>query len=46
MSGSDAVAKVTAGADVVQLYTGFIYNGPDLVGECARAIAEEFANAE
>jgi len=46
MSGSDAVAKIAAGADVVQLYTGFIYNGPDLVGDCARAIAEEYANAD
>lgn len=46
MSGADAVAKVAAGADVVQLYTGFIYNGPDLVGDCARSIAEEYENVE
>lgn len=46
MRGEDAVEKVHAGADVVQLYTGFIYNGPDLVGECARSIAKEFANVE
>jgi len=46
MSGDDGVAKVAAGADVVQLYTGFIYNGPDLVSDCARAIAEEFANVD
>jgi len=45
MTGNDALAKVSAGADVVQLYTGFIYNGPDLVGDCARKIAEEYANA-
>ncbi|MFO7762858.1 MAG: quinone-dependent dihydroorotate dehydrogenase, partial [Wenzhouxiangellaceae bacterium] len=46
MSGSDAVAKVAAGADVVQLYTGFIYNGPDLVHDCARAICQEYAHVE
>jgi dihydroorotate dehydrogenase len=38
MSGDDAVAKVQAGADLVQLYTGLIYRGPALVGECARAL--------
>ena len=27
-----------AGADLVQIYTGFIYRGPSLVGECARAL--------
>lgn len=35
-SGDAAVAKVEAGADLVQLYSGFIYRGPALVGECAR----------
>ncbi|CAN5856778.1 quinone-dependent dihydroorotate dehydrogenase [soil metagenome] len=39
MSGTDAVAKVAAGADLVQFYTGFIYNGPALVTEAARALA-------
>jgi dihydroorotate dehydrogenase len=38
MSGADAQAKVTAGADLVQLYTGFIYQGPALVTEAARAL--------
>jgi len=38
LSGRDAVAKLTAGADVVQLYTGLIYRGPALVGETARAL--------
>ncbi|SHF03023.1 dihydroorotate oxidase A [Modicisalibacter ilicicola DSM 19980] len=37
-SGEKAVAKREAGADLVQLYTGFIYRGPALVGECARAL--------
>lgn len=39
MSGSDARAKLAAGADLVQVYTGLIYRGPALVGECARALA-------
>jgi dihydroorotate dehydrogenase len=38
MSGADARAKLEAGADLVQLYTGLIYAGPRLVGECARAM--------
>ncbi|MGQ4877551.1 quinone-dependent dihydroorotate dehydrogenase [Billgrantia sp. LNSP4103-1] len=37
-SGETAVTKYEAGADLVQLYSGFIYRGPALVGECARAI--------
>ena len=40
MQGADAVAKLDAGASLVQLYSGFIYRGPDLVGEVAKAIAE------
>ena len=38
MSGADAVARIEAGAALVQLYTGIIYRGPALVGECRRAI--------
>ncbi len=38
MSAEDARAKIDAGADLVQLYTGFIYGGPPLVTECARAL--------
>ncbi len=40
MSGADAQAKIAAGADVVQLYTGFIYQGPSLVTEAARALKQ------
>ncbi len=39
MNAADAQAKIAAGADVVQLYTGFIYGGPPLVTACARALA-------
>jgi dihydroorotate dehydrogenase len=38
MSGADALAKRAAGADVVQLYTGLIYRGPELVSEVAQAL--------
>ncbi len=38
MRGTDAVDKVKAGATLVQLYTGLIYRGPELVGEVADAL--------
>ena len=38
MSGADAVSKIQAGADVVQIYTGLIYKGPQLVTEAANSI--------
>ena len=38
MSGLDAVSKIKAGADVVQIYTGLIYKGPALVTEAANSI--------
>ena len=39
MSGSDAREKVAAGAALVQIYTGLIYKGPDLVAEIAAELA-------
>jgi len=36
MSGADAAEKLVAGAKLVQIYTGFIYRGPELVGEAVR----------
>jgi dihydroorotate dehydrogenase len=39
MSADDALAKLAAGADLVQVYTGFIYQGPALVAAAARAMA-------
>ncbi|HPU21238.1 MAG TPA: dihydroorotate dehydrogenase (quinone), partial [Alicycliphilus sp.] len=38
MSAEDAVSKIRAGADLVQIYTGLIYEGPTLIGRAARAI--------
>ena len=40
MSGTDAQSKIAAGADLVQIYTGLIYRGPELVTEAARALAK------
>ena len=41
LSGADAVAKIKAGADVVQIYTGLIYKGPTLVKEAALALRDQ-----
>ncbi len=38
LSAEDAVSKIKAGADVVQIYTGLIYKGPELVKQAAEAI--------
>jgi len=38
MSAADALSKIEAGADLVQIYTGLIYKGPALVGEVAAAL--------
>lgn len=38
MSGADAIEKFEAGASLVQLYTGFIYSGPQLIAECVDAL--------
>ena len=37
-SGADAVAKREAGADLVQVYTGLIYQGPSLIKEMGEAL--------
>jgi dihydroorotate dehydrogenase len=36
-SGQDAVEKLNAGASLVQIYTGLVYQGPNLIGEIAAA---------
>ena len=38
MSGPDAAEKVRLGANLVQLYTGFVYKGPELIGDCVREL--------
>lgn len=41
MSAEDALAKLQAGASLVQIYTGFIYRGPALVREIATTLADK-----
>ena len=40
MSGEAAQAKLAAGASLVQVYTGFIYQGPELIKQCIQATKE------
>ena len=39
LSGADAQAKISAGAQLVQVYSGLIYRGPCLVKEVAKALS-------
>jgi len=45
LSAADARAKIAAGADVVQIYTGLIYRGPALVRETAQALLRNRSKA-
>ncbi|GAP67371.1 dihydroorotate dehydrogenase protein [Mizugakiibacter sediminis] len=38
LGGEDAAAKIRAGASLVQCYTGLVFRGPALIGECVEAI--------
>jgi len=38
LDGADAAEKINAGAALVQLYSGLIYQGPALIGECCASI--------
>jgi len=38
LSGADAVEKIAAGASLVQLYSGLIYKGPQLIRDVAQAL--------
>jgi dihydroorotate dehydrogenase len=40
MSGADAREKFTAGASLVQIYSGLVYRGPRLIAECVSALTE------
>ena len=40
-SPGDAIEKIRAGASLVQLYTGFIYEGPFLIKKINKAIVNE-----
>jgi dihydroorotate dehydrogenase len=40
-SADDAIEKLNAGAALVQLYTGFIYEGPTLIGRINKGILDQ-----
>jgi dihydroorotate dehydrogenase len=40
LRGADAAEKLDAGASLVQIYTGLVYRGPELVAECVSACLE------
>lgn len=46
LSADDAVSKIDAGADVVQIYTGLIYKGPALIRQAALAVKERCRRGE
>lgn len=41
MTEQDALDKLKAGADLVQIYTGFIYEGPGLVSRINKALLQQ-----
>lgn len=42
-SAKDAMEKLKAGADLIQLYTGFIYEGPKLISKINKEIVNHYA---
>lgn len=42
MSAQDAMAKLQAGAALVQIYTGFIYAGPQLIKDCVQTCDQTY----
>ena len=44
--GAAALAKIEAGASLLQLYTGLVFEGPKLIGEIKRALVEAMTNAK
>jgi dihydroorotate dehydrogenase len=44
LSAADAREKIAAGASLVQLYSGLVYEGPALVGQIADALASDGVN--
>jgi dihydroorotate dehydrogenase len=45
-SAKDALEKLEAGASLVQLYTGFIYEGPGLISDINKKILEKVGSRE
>ncbi|RCS24676.1 quinone-dependent dihydroorotate dehydrogenase [Phyllobacterium salinisoli] len=42
-SAETALAKIRAGADLIQLYTGLVYRGPGLPGEIVKGLSQRLA---
>lgn len=40
-SAEDAIEKINAGADLIQLYTGFVYKGPKLISDINNALLKK-----
>ncbi len=38
LASEDALEKIDAGASLIQLYTGFIYEGPGLIKDINKAL--------
>jgi dihydroorotate dehydrogenase len=45
LTGEDAREKIAAGASLVQVYSGLIYRGPELVRDVAATLAEPSSQA-
>jgi dihydroorotate dehydrogenase len=43
LDGAGAVEKLDAGAQLIQVYSGFIFRGPELILECVDAISAKLA---
>lgn len=41
LSADDAIGKIRAGADLLQIYTGLVYEGPGLIKKINKALANE-----
>jgi len=40
-SAEDAIEKLQAGADLIQVYSGFVYEGPGLIEKINQRILED-----
>ncbi|WNL47773.1 quinone-dependent dihydroorotate dehydrogenase [Dyella sp. BiH032] len=45
LDGGDAAGKIEAGAALVQIYSGMIYRGPELIAECVDEIRRQHGGA-
>ena len=43
-TAEDAIEKLDAGADLVQIYTGFIYEGPGMIKRMNKGLVKHFSN--